>query len=522
MNATGVVYLVGGGPGDPGLITLRGSALLRRADVVLHDRLIAPELLRSVRRDAQIISVGKAPGAHRVAQEHIHDLMIRYAREGKVVVRLKGGDPYVFGRGFEEFSACRAAGIPCVVVPGVSSALAAPLAAGIPVTSRLAVRSVAIVTGSFAQECRAPALDYAALSRMDTLIIMMGLAPLGDMTASLIQAGRDPQTPAACIENATTPRQRVVCGVLADVASRVRDAGLQGPVVTVIGSVAAQARRAEQVAHQVLAETVPCEDGSDVCDSRDDAPLAGCRIAITRPRTRNRSIVGVLQRAGAEVVVCPLLAIRYVTPTETHAEWVENAAHYDWVVFTSAHAVQGFVRCLYAAEKDVRSFSGVRVAAVGPVTTRALRRIGLRADLTPTSSGAEALVEALLSCPAHQAPHRVLFPRGNLALPTVVERLRSADVRVDDVVVYHTVPVDPPPAARTRLADGLDAVMFYSPSAVHRWRALRLECPGALVVCIGPTTAAAAREAGFKRVSRCPGSDTKHVLAHLVSVLQGG
>lgn len=240
MNASpGFVYLVGAGPGDPGLITMHGFRLITQADVIVHDRLIPHELLDDARTDAEIIDVGKAAGRHRHAQLWINAILVARARDGKSVVRLKGGDPFVFGRGYEEWQSCRQAGIPCVAVPGVTSAIAGPAAAGIPVTHRGLVRSLTIVTASVAEADAPPPLDFRALSAMDTIVILMGRSRLADCSRGLIAAGKHPDTPAACIADATTADQRVVCGTLATIAARVDLAGLEAPVVTVIGPVAA-------------------------------------------------------------------------------------------------------------------------------------------------------------------------------------------------------------------------------------------------------------------------------------------
>lgn len=241
MPGLGTVYLIGAGPGDPDLITVRGLRWLQRADVVLYDRLAGEALLAEARPDAELIDVGKAPGRHRYAQEWINALLIDRAKGGRLVVRLKGGDPFVFGRGFEELTACRDAGVPCIVVPGITSAIAAPSAAGIPVTVRGSARSVAIVTGHVADDMPAADLDFAALAAMDTVVVLMGRRNLNTLSASLIAAGRDRNTPAACIERATTPDQRVVRATLGTIADAADRAGLASPLVTVIGDVAAHA-----------------------------------------------------------------------------------------------------------------------------------------------------------------------------------------------------------------------------------------------------------------------------------------
>ncbi|MEK7711356.1 MAG: uroporphyrinogen-III C-methyltransferase [Planctomycetota bacterium] len=237
----GVVYLVGAGPGDPELMTLRGLKALRRADVVVHDRLIDPKLLRRARAGAELIDVGKSRGSHRRIQAHINQLLVDHARRGFCVVRLKGGDPFVFGRGFEELSACREAGVDCVVIPGVSSAVAAPAAAGIPVTFRGVARSFAVLTAESADDDSAGVVELAGLEGVDTLVFLMGRANLPRIARGLIAAGRDAQTPVACIEHATTPHQRVVTGTLADIAETAERAGLSAPMVIVVGEVASLA-----------------------------------------------------------------------------------------------------------------------------------------------------------------------------------------------------------------------------------------------------------------------------------------
>ena len=240
MNTTrGTVYLVGAGPGDPGLITVRGLELLRRADVIVHDRLVASELLAEARAGSEIIDAGKAPGSHRYSQDWINALLTDRARLGLCVVRLKGGDPFVFGRGFEELAACREAGVDCVVIPGVSSAFAAPAAAGIPVTRRGVVRSLAVVTAQADGDSPAGLLDFEALAAIDTVVILMGRANLRSVLQGLLEAGRDAKTPAACVERATTPQQRVAVANLATLADAADRAGLAAPVVTVVGEVAA-------------------------------------------------------------------------------------------------------------------------------------------------------------------------------------------------------------------------------------------------------------------------------------------
>lgn len=516
----GIVYLIGAGPGDPGLITVRGLGLLRGADVVLHDRLVSHDLLAAARIGAEIICVGKSPGGNHVSQERTNELLIRFAREGKNVVRLKGGDPFVFGRGFEEYRACVEAGVPCVVIPGVSSALAGPLAVGIPVTSRLDVRSVGIITGSFAEECQAPPLDYPALARLDTLIIMMGLSPLGQLADALMAAGRDRDTPAASVENATTPQQRTVRATLGTIAQAVSAAGLATPVVSVIGAVAAHARVTE-IAGSQMNSAVDRNAGTPQSPFEIMGPLTGRRVVLTRPPSRARLLRRALIRAGAEVIDCPLIRIAFDVHAGTGPMRAECPSDYDWIAFTSANAVNGFVHhFLRKAKLDVRALAGVKVGAVGETTARALVRAGITADLTPDSTNALALAESILAYSDERPVRRVLFPCGDRALRALPDRLRAASVEVDEIVVYRTEFVTPSPDLLDRLRWGVDAYLFYSPSALSSFGGLDLSVSGSIAVCVGSTTAEAARQAGFERVAILKSQQPSSCTDELARILQ--
>ncbi len=475
MGGRGTVYLVGAGPGNPGLITVQGLNVLRAADVVVYDRLIRRELLAEARRDTELIDVGKAPGCHRVSQEQINEIIVDRARQGLTVVRLKGGDPFVFGRGFEEWTACREAGVECVVVPGVSSAFAAPAAAGIPVTRRGVAGSVAIVTAENTAGV-GPAFDAAALACIDTIVILMGRTRLGEVARLLVQAGKNSSTPAACIERATTSRQRVTVATLATIAEAAERDGLCAPIVTVIGEVASYA------ANPAVGE---------------QRPLQGKRIVITGPRSKSGELKQRLMAAGATTVHCPMIRIKYPSPSDAIQEAMRYLPAYRWIVFSSVHGVIGFWKSLAALGLDARALGSCKIAAVGPATANRLRRQGIRPDLVPPAYDGDALARSL--CEADDAPlGRVLFPCGNLARPTIPESLRRAGAVVDEVVVYSTVDATPSRAARELVTEGVDAILFCSPSAVRRFSALGLSAGEATVACIGPTTASEARNLGFE------------------------
>jgi len=467
-EARGIVYLVGAGPGDPGLITVRGRELLCAADVIVHDRLIPHELLRLARRGVEVIDVGKAPGSHRASQVQTNALLIDRASRGLCVVRLKGGDPLVYGRGFEEAAACREAGVACVTVPGVSSALAAPLSAGVSVTRRGVSRSFTVVTAETATGDEP--VDFTKLAGGDTLIIMMGRERLEEIAACLVQGGREPSTPAACIERATTVHQRVVVGTLETIAALADREGLVAPMVTVIGEVARDAA--------ALVST---------------APLVGRRVVITRPRGASRDLERMLVSRGATVIRCPLIKIEYSPAAE---EWRRGLGEYAWVVLTSRHGVSGFWKQLRAAGLDARALAGCKLAAIGPTTAKELRRIGLSPDLIAAEASGRGLAEALLGRD-DIVGRRVLLPQGDIAMRSPSEVLRTGGALVEEWIVYRTVAAVPSAAARASIESGVDAILFFSPSAVRSFVEAGLSAGDAIVACVGPTTAAAAREVGL-------------------------
>lgn len=471
----GIVYLVGAGPGDPGLITVRGRELLRCADVVVYDRLSSPELLAFARRDAELVDVGKARGKQQATQMEINEVLVSGARRGQTVVRLKGGDPFVFGRGFEEWQACRAAGVPCVVVPGVSSAIAGPGAVGIPVTARGFSKSFAVITAEGAGGIN-PEHDFEALSKIDTLIILMGRAALPSVVQSLIDAGRSPETSTACIEQATTASQKSVFATLITLVAAVEREGLQAPMVTVIGNVAGLAQ--EELSNERL-------------------PLLSKRVLITRARSSSRELERTLTARGARVISCPLIRIDYAK-RESNENVIAKLGKYDWIVFTSQHAVRGFFKRLRTCGGDARALAECRLAVIGKATARALSRYELKADFQPATAGADALVSELKRIDPEIGSRRILFPCGDIARKTVPNELRECGASVDELIVYSTAAIVPSPAVRNLIADGLDAMIFCSSSAVRQFVALRLPHSEAIVACIGPTTAAAARELGLE------------------------
>ena len=487
----GVVYLVGGGPGDPGLITVRGAELLANADVVLHDELVHPALLGRVREGAQIRCVGKRGGdrgSQQATQSAIDREMVQLARQGLRVVRLKGGDPFLFGRGSEEAEALAAAGVPFEVVPGVPSPLGATAYAGISVTHRDLASSVTFVSAT----TRAGAhFDWSELAAVrGTICVLMGMRRLADVCAGLIaEAGRAPETPAAVIQWGTRASQRVVEGRLDAIAELGREAGLASPAVIVVGPVAA------------LRSTLRWFDAR---------PLFGKRVLVTRPAGQAAATSEMLRRRGAEPIELP--AIRIAAPPDPAR--VEGAVRdldrYDVVAFTSENGVSWFFAAIDAAGRDARAFGRARLAAIGPGTAAALAARGVRADLVPTEFRGEALADAILADAEVQArlargSLRVLVPRALVAREVLGEMLRARGAEVDIVPVYETRAASADrreELVRALEAREIDAVMLTSSSTADSLcelcgaRAPEL-LRDVLVASIGPITTATAEKRGL-------------------------
>ena len=464
------VYLVGAGPGDPGLLTVRGAEVLRTADVVVHDRLAEPSLLSLARPGALLIDVGKRPGSP-VAQESINALLVSHGAAGRSVVRLKGGDPFVFGRGGEEAEALAAAGVDFEVVPGVTSAIAAPAYAGVPVTHRGLSTSFTVVTGH-SRHSADDDTNWEALARAGgTIVVLMGVAHRSEISARLMDGGRAGSTPVVAVHWGTRPSQRTVRTTLAELPS----VELEPPATIVIGPVAAL----------------------DL-GWYERKPLFGKSVVVTRSQEQASSLVARLRSMGASVIELPTISI--IDPADGGAALAAAAAtlaggdgSYDWVVFASANAVDRFCAHL----RDARSFGArARVAAVGPGTAAALAAFGVVADLVPPSAVAESLVDAL--APAPSGSGRVLIPRAAAGRDVLPDGLRAAGWEVDVVEAYRTVPADVPAALLATVAKA-DAVTFTSSSTVSHF----MDAGGGahvppVVVCIGPVTASTAVAAGLR------------------------
>ena len=481
-----MIYLVGSGPGDPGLFTLKGMRCMEEADAVVYDRLAPEALLKYARPGAEKFYVGKKPGNPTMSQGEINDLLVELGRDGKTVVRLKGGDPYIFARGGEEALALMEAGLPFEVVPGVTSGVAAPAYAGIPVTHRHVSTSVAFVTGHEDPAKGSTDVDWRRLAdSADTLVLYMGVGRLAEISAGLIAAGREPDTPVACVRWGTVPEQRTVTGTLQDIADRVAEAGLKPPAIIVVGEVVALR-----------------EAGLAWYERR---PLFGRRVVVTRARAQAGELSAELERLGAEIYEFPTIEI---VPPEDFGP-LDDAIHkldsFDWLVFTSVNGVEAFVDRLRHHGLDLRAVPrDTKVAAIGPATAERSEGVGLRVDVIPEEYRAEALIKSLGK--DQVSGKRVLIPRARVAREVLPEKLREAGAEVVVPPAYESVPSSAGKEGLSlRLQSGeIDCVTFTASSTVENFvgafgeeEAARLLF-GTRVACIGPITADTARKRGLR------------------------
>ena len=444
---TGTVWLVGAGPGDPGLITTRGAACIARADVIVYDYLVNPSLLAGARPETQIIYAGKMADRHTMKQEQINDLLVGHARQGKRVCRLKGGDPFLFGRGGEEALFLHEAGVPFEIVPGISAAMAVPAYAGIPVTHRGITSTFAAITGHEDPTKDESDIDWSRIATgVGTLVFFMGVRNLPKIAARLIEHGRPPDTPVAVIRYGTLPSQRTVTATLATVAEAVREKGIRPPALTVVGQV------------------VSLRDSLAWFESR---PLFGKTAVVTRARPQASDLAQALGELGADVIEFPTIRIEPPADPQPLLRAAAALDRYDWIVLTSVNGVDHLMRAVHEADNDARAFAGVRLCAIGPATAERLETFGLRPDLIPPKYVAESVAEALTSL-EDLADKRFLLPRADIARPALADALTGAGARVEEVVAYRTVPEDASAGRVEELfeGDGVDLVTFTSSSTV--------------------------------------------------------
>jgi uroporphyrinogen III methyltransferase/synthase len=503
---SGRVYLVGAGPGDPGLLTVRAQRLLGEADVVVTDHLVPPQLLAAVRPEALVIEVGRPHGeGPRLGQREIEALLVEHARAGRLVVRLKNGDPMLFGRGGEEATALAGAEVPFEIVPGVTAALAVPAYAGIPLTHRDHASFVTIATGHQANgpECdpTLPSLPWEQLARQGgTLVFLMAMRQLASLLDTLVRHGLPPERPAAAVQHGTLARQRTVVATVGTLAAEVAAAQVTSPAVVVIGDVVSLRAQVAWVERR---------------------PLAGRCILVTRPRHQAAAFAERLEAYGAEVVAVPTVVLEPPDDPRALDQAVADAAGYDWIVFTSTNGVRTFFERFAAAGRDVRDLARARIAAIGSETARALEAMLLRPAVIPAEYRAEGLLAAFAA--ESMQGRRVLLPRAAGARAVLREELTRLGAVVDDVATYRARAASPAEAVAllAALDDGhVDAVTFTSSSTVRNFAALvgpqRLAAIMAagrpLVACIGPVTAETAGASGLQ-VAVQPATYTTAALA---------
>jgi len=480
--SAGKVYLVGAGPGDPGLITQKGLRCLAEADVIVYDRLLDERLLDSAAPGAEKIYVGKTSSEHVKEQPEINRLLVEKAKQGKTVVRLKGGDPFVLGRGGEEAEALADSFIPFEVVPGVSSAVAVPAYAGIPVTHRGLASSFAVITGHEDPAKAETSINWEKLTcGVDTLVFLMGMQNLPKIVDKLLQYGRSPDTPVAVIKDGTQPEQRIATGSLRDIVKRVKEQGLGPPAVIVVG------------------EVVKLREKTRWFDNR---PLFGKRILVTRSRRQAGALSRLLAERGAQPLELPAIDIQRVQDTKEIDQAVLNLKRYRWIIFTSVNGVEAFFERLYSLKLDARALSGLKIAVIGPATAEALQQRGINADYCPDVYTGGELVNGLES--AGVAGQRFLLPRTDIADDEIARGLAALGAEAHQVIVYKTVPAaDAVLQAKKAILSGkIDLITFTSSSTVSNLAAaFKGELPklkGIKIACIGPKTADAAVKAGLK------------------------
>ncbi|MFO8085265.1 MAG: uroporphyrinogen-III C-methyltransferase [Desulfobacterales bacterium] len=477
------VYLVGAGPGDPGLITVKGKECIEKADVIIYDYLASPTLLRYANSKAEMIYVGKKGGEHTLSQEGINDLIVQKAKTGATVTRLKGGDPFIFGRGGEEAEVLIKAGIGFEIVPGITSAIAAPAYAGIPLTHRKFTSTVAFITGHEDPSKDNSSINWASLAHgIGTLVFLMGVKNLPNIVKELVNNGKSPETPAALVRWGTTSRQKTVSGTLSDIVERVRENKMKAPAIIVVGDVV---RLREQMKW---------------FESR---PLLGKKIVVTRAREQASDLVENLLEMGADVLECPTIKVVPAQDLSLLDLAISRLKSYEWIVFTSVNGVKHFFERLYATGLDARALGHLCTAAIGPATSDMLFKFGLKTDIIPESYRAESVVEAFSK--QNIAGKNILLPRAGEARPILPVELKKMGANIDEIITYRTVQdrqnVD---ILLENLQNShIDMVTFTSSSTVKNFKALIADdmisplMNGVTVACIGPITADTAKELGF-------------------------
>lgn len=496
----GTVFLVGAGPGDASLVTCKALDCISKADLIVYDHLVNTRLLSYSRKGAEKVYVGKVGGAHTLPQEKINHLLAEEAKDGKVVCRLKGGDPFIFGRGGEEGEYLAKRGISLEVVPGVTSAVAAPAYAGIPLTHRKVASSVAFITGSEAADKASSTIAWEKIATgVDTLVFLMGVRNLPRIAAKLIEHGRHPHTPVALIEWGTLPQQRCVEGKLAEIATIAKKEKVRPPAIIVVGEVVNMRKHLRWF---------------------EDRPLFGKRILVTRAASQSPRTVEMIEELGGEPVEFPTIRIEPLVDYADLDAVIEALAEYDWIVFTSANGVEAFFSRLPQLAKDARSLSGVSICSIGPRTSDALQSLHLIPDLQAERFSSEGIVEEFRKVGLRGK--NVLLARSDLADETLPSSLESLGAKVKDIPCYRTVMGQPDESVIADLMEGkIDVVMFTSASTARNFATivgddLEKIPKGTLFASIGPVTTRTANEAGMEIQIEAG----QYTIPHLIAAIQ--
>lgn len=480
----GKVYLVGAGPGDPGLITVKGLECIKRADVIIYDYLAASTFLKYAAKDAELIYVGKKGGDHTLPQEKINKLVVAKAKQGHAVTRLKGGDPFIFGRGGEEAEVLFREGIPFEIIPGITSAIAAPAYAGIPLTHRDYTSTLAFVTGHESPDKKESSIHWPSLAKgMGTIVFFMGVKNLPHIVEQLLLHDMPANTPIGLVRWGTTPQQITLTGTLDTIVSQAKSAGFKAPAIIVVGDV------------------VNLRNSLQWFEKR---PLFGKRIVVTRAREQASDLVNALTDLGAECLECPTIKIIPAEDTTILDKAIHNISDYDWLVFTSVNGVNFFFKRLFECNRDVRHLHNLQTATIGPATSERLSAFGLMSDILPKDYRAESIIEAFAGIDTKGK--KILLPRAAEARPLLPAELRKMGADVDEITVYHTTQGhENSDLLLSRLEEStLDLITFTSSSTVKNFKALlppdrfNKLIKGVTIASIGPITAETAKDLGFE------------------------
>ncbi|MDP2919687.1 MAG: uroporphyrinogen-III C-methyltransferase [Dehalococcoidia bacterium] len=477
----GKVYLVGAGPGDPGLITLKAVECLKKAEVVVYDHLLDNALLELAPSKAAKIYAGKSGNHHAMEQDEINRLLVEKAAEGKTVVRLKGGDPFVLGRGGEEAEALTGHGIPFEIVPGITSAIAVPAYAGIPVTHRGVASSFAVVTGHEDPTKETSSVNWEKLATaVDTLVFLMGVKNLDKIVARLVEHGRSPTTPVAVIQNGTRAGQKTVTGILENIVEKVRESDISAPAITIVGEVVRLREKLRWF---------------------DNRPLSGKKVLVTRARHQASALSSLLSERGAVPIELAAIDIRASDGVELDRA-LESLADFNWLIFTSVNGVEVFFNRLTDMKRDARSLSGIKIGAIGPATADTLKLRGIIPDFVPAVFTTKGIIEGLKEY--QLTGKKFLLPRADIADEELAGGLKEMGAFVDAVAVYTTKPaVEAIARAKEIISQGgIDIITFTSSSTVtnlmNNLNGQSIKLNGAVIACIGPKTAETATRLGLK------------------------